>query len=62
MYENLGVMIDCSRNALLRMEAFEVLVKRLALMGYSTVQLYTEDTYEIIEYPYFGYLRGSYAC
>jgi len=31
-------------------------------MGYSTVQLYTEDTYEIKEYPYFGYLRGRYSA
>ena len=27
-------------------------------MGYNQIQLYTEDTYEIKEYPYFGYLQG----
>ena len=30
-------------------------------MGYNTVQLYTEDTYEADGEPYFGYLRGRYS-
>ncbi|GHI00395.1 beta-N-acetylhexosaminidase [Neobacillus kokaensis] len=60
VYNSLGVMIDCSRNAVLKIEAFQKIIKHLALMGYSTVQLYTEDIYEIEEYPYFGYMRGRY--
>lgn len=59
-YDQLGVMIDCSRNAVLNIPSFKELIKHLALMGYSNVQLYTEDTYEIKEYPYFGYQRGRY--
>lgn len=59
-YDSLGVMIDCSRNAVLHFDAFKTVIQRLALMGYSTVQMYTEDTYEIEGYPYFGYLRGRY--
>ncbi|MDQ6422149.1 hypothetical protein RB620_22210 [Paenibacillus sp. LHD-117] len=35
-YDNLGVMIDCSRNAVLHMDAFQSIVRRLALMGYTT--------------------------
>ncbi|HEX2926815.1 MAG TPA: beta-N-acetylhexosaminidase [Ruminiclostridium sp.] len=61
LYDNLGVMIDCSRNAVLNMSAFKRLVRYLALMGYSNIQLYTEDTYEIKERPYYGYQRGRYA-
>ena len=61
-YDSLGVMIDCSRNAVLHMDAFKNVIRRLALMGYSTVQLYTEDTYEIEAYPYFGYMRGRYTA
>jgi len=61
-YDNLGVMIDCSRNAVLHIDAFKTMIRRLALMGYSTVQLYTEDTYEIEAYPYFGYMRGRYTA
>ena len=39
-------------------------VKKIALiikkMGYNTLMLYTEDTYEVNNQPYFGYLRGRY--
>ncbi|MGG1515596.1 family 20 glycosylhydrolase [Paenibacillus oryzisoli] len=59
-YDSLGVMVDCSRNGVLHGDAYQKLIKMLALMGYSTVQLYTEDTYEIPGHPYFGYLRGRY--
>lgn len=60
VYSSLGMMIDCSRNAVLRMDTYQAMIRHLALMGYSTVQLYTEDTFEIKEYPYFGYMRGRY--
>ncbi|WP_318614298.1 family 20 glycosylhydrolase [Sporosarcina sp. YIM B06819] len=60
VYNSLGVMFDCSRNAVPKVETFQKLVRHMALMGYSTIQMYTEDTYEIKEYPYFGYLRGRY--
>lgn len=60
VYEQLTFMADCSRNAVLHKEGYEELIRRLALMGYSTVQLYTEDTYELEKHPYFGYLRGRY--
>jgi ADP-ribosylglycohydrolase len=29
-------------------------------MGYNTLMLYTEDTFEIEDEPYFGYMRGRY--
>ena len=58
----LGVMLDCSRNAVYTVEALYRLIDKLAAMGYNTLQLYTEDTYEIEEEPYFGYLRGRYTC
>jgi NAD-dependent dihydropyrimidine dehydrogenase PreA subunit len=32
----------------------------LQRMGYNTLMLYTEDTYEVDNQPYFGYLRGRY--
>lgn len=60
VYEQLSFMVDCSRNAVLHNKGYKELIRRLALMGYSSVQLYTEDTYELKEYPYFGYLRGRY--
>ena len=58
----LGVMLDCSRNAVFTVEALCRFIDKLAAMGYNTLQLYTEDTYEIEGEPYFGYLRGRYTA
>ena len=46
-FRTLGVMLDCSRNAVLRPEELYRFIDILAKMGYNTIQLYTEDTYEI---------------
>lgn len=56
-----GIMLDCSRNAVLTADCVKKYILLSALMGYNTVQLYTEDTYEICGEPYFGYLRGKYS-
>lgn len=61
-YEQLSVMIDCSRNAVLHFNGYKHMMRSLALMGYTSVQLYTEDTFEIESSPYFGYLRGRYTA
>lgn len=58
--KSLGVMIDCSRGAVYTVDALKTLFGYLARLGYQSVQLYTEDTYEIAEEPFFGYLRGRY--
>ena len=60
VFNSLGVMFDCSRNAVLKVSAVKKYVRLLACMGYDTLMLYTEDTYEIESEPYFGYLRGRY--
>lgn len=60
VYDQLETMIDASRNAVLNFDGFARMVQYFALMGYSGIQMYTEDTYEIEGYPYFGYLRGRY--
>ncbi len=56
----LGVMIDCSRNAVMSVKAVKEYVDLLAKMGYDTLMLYTEDTYEVNNEPYFGFMRGRY--
>lgn len=56
-----GVMIDCSRNAVMSVCAFKKMADILCSLGYNTVRLYTEDTYEVDGEPYFGYLRGRYS-
>ena len=59
-YERFGVMLDCSRNAVMTVSAVKRMIDCLAKMGYDTLELYTEDTYEVEGEPFFGYLRGRY--
>ena len=56
----LCLMEDMSRNSVMHVEGVKRLIRTLALMGYDSLMLYTEETYEIKEYPYFGYMRGRY--
>ncbi len=56
-----GVMIDCSRNAVMNVEAVKRFVLTLEKMHYDTLLLYTEDTYEVDGEPLFGHLRGRYS-
>lgn len=56
----IGYMADCSRNAVARVDTLKKLVRQAALMGYHFIGLYLEDTLEIPEEPYFGYMRGAY--
>ena len=60
-YKHFGAMIDCSRNAVLKVSAVKNLIDALQKMGYNTLELYTEDTFEVEDEPYFGYLRGRYS-
>ena len=60
-FDDFGFMIDCSRNAVLKVETVKQLIRNMALMGYNQLMLYTEDTYEVDDEPYFGYLRGRYS-
>ncbi len=56
----LGVMVDCSRNAVLNLQGVKHLIDLLQKMGYNMLMLYTEDTFEVDNQPLFGYLRGRY--
>lgn len=55
-----GAMIDVSRNAVLKVDSVKNVIRKMALMGLNTIMLYAEDTYEVKERPYFGYMRGRY--
>ena len=59
-FKKLGVMIDCSRNAVLNKTSFCRMVDILSALGYNFIRLYTEDTYEVDGEPYFGYMLGRY--
>ena len=59
-FTHLTYMQDNSRNAVSNIPSVKKMIRQLALMGYESMMLYTEDTYEIKGYPYFGYMRGRY--
>ena len=60
-FSNFGVMIDCSRNAVPNKEGLKKFIKIISDMGYNFAMLYTEDTYEVENEPFFGYKRGRYS-
>lgn len=59
-YSMLCYMIDESRNAVSNIESTKEFIRYLAMMGYDSLMLYTEDTFELPGYEYFGYMRGRY--
>lgn len=60
-FKTFGVMLDCSRNAVMRVSEVKHFIDYISKMGYNALELYTEDTYEIAGEPQFGYLRGRYS-
>ena len=53
-------MIDCSRNAVFSPEATKRFIDTVSELGYNCLMLYTEDTYEVDNEPFFGHQRGRY--
>ena len=60
-FDLLCYMADMSRNAVYNLTTAKKMIRLLALMGYNSLMLYTEDTYEIPEFPYFGHMRGRFS-
>ena len=58
---DLCFMADVSRNAVMNMASVKRMIRYMALLGYSSLMLYTEDTFEVEGYPYFGHMRGRYS-
>lgn len=59
-FNEFGVMIDNSRNGVMTVSENKRFIDYMAKMGYTYLMLYTEDTFTLENYPYFGYLRGKY--
>lgn len=57
----LGVMLDMSRNAVMKKEELLRFARVIKKFGYDTIGLYMEDVYEVDGEPYFGHLRGRYS-
>ena len=60
-FERIGIMIDCSRNAVFSPKAVRRFIDTIAELGYNALMLYTEETYEVDNEPFFGHQRGRYS-
>lgn len=60
LFRRFGVMLDCSRNAVMNVNSLKKWIDITTDLGYNALLLYTEDTYEVKDNPYFGYMRGRY--
>ena len=60
-FKTMGVMLDMSRNAVKSVDELKRFLPVVRKMGYNMVLFYMEDTYEVIDEPYFGYMRGRYS-
>lgn len=58
-FEEFGVSLDISRNAVLNMPTLRQFLRLAALMGYRFVSLYMEDTIALEQEPCFGNMRGA---
>lgn len=57
-----GPMFDVSQgNAAFNVKSLKNVIRQLSLMGLNMLMLYCEDTYEVKEQPYFGYMRARYS-
>lgn len=61
-FTSLGIMLDCSRHAVMKPEYVKRWLRQLALLGYNNLMLYTEDVYRLPNEPLFGYKRGAYTA
>ena len=62
VFENCGIMLDMSRDGVMKVSALKDYISVLAKLGMTTFYIYLEDTYELPEYPMFGYMRGRYTA
>ncbi|HEU0113786.1 MAG TPA: beta-N-acetylhexosaminidase, partial [Thermomicrobiales bacterium] len=62
-FDMVGPMIDVSQgNAVPTVETVKRMLRRMAIMGLDMIMLYAEDSYEVPERPWFGYMRGRYSA
>ncbi|MBP1586962.1 MAG: beta-N-acetylhexosaminidase [Clostridia bacterium] len=60
-FEKFGVMIDNSRNAVMNVRTVKKYVDILKKLDADFLMLYTEETYEVNNQPYFGHHRGRFS-
>ena len=56
-----GPMFDVSQgNAVIKVAEVKNVLRQMAQMGLSTLMLYCEDSFDVKNQPYFGYMRSRY--
>jgi len=61
-FKECGIMLDVSFGCVLKVASVKKYMDFMALHGMNLLMLYTEDLYEVPEYPHFGYQRGRYSA
>lgn len=57
-----GPMFDVSQgNAAFNVKTLKGVIRNLAVMGLNMLMLYCEDSFEVKEQPFFGYMRARYS-
>lgn len=59
-FNMVGPMLDVSRGGVMKPASVKKYIDYTAALGMNMLMLYTEDTYEVAGYPFFGYQRGRY--
>ena len=60
-FKTLGILLDVSRNMVMKLDHLKRWLRRMSLSGYNLLMLYTEDVYQLPNEPFFGYMRGAYS-
>ena len=60
-FKTVGPMLDMSRGGVMTVSSVKKYLEYTAALGMNMLMLYTEDTYELPGYPFFGYQRGRYS-
>ena len=60
-FNRFATKVDCSHNAVWKISSLKKWIDITSKLGYNSLMLYTEDTYEIDGHPYFGCGRGRYS-
>ena len=62
LFDSIGPMFDVSQgNAVINVRTVKKIIRKMALMGLNMLMLYCEDSYDVEEEPYFGYMRSRYS-
>lgn len=57
-----GPMFDVSQgNAAFNVNTLKAIIRQIALMGLNMLMVYCEDSFEVENQPYFGYMRARYS-